>query len=68
MKNKGNFRLACKHWLISAAAGHAKSLEAIADFFKIDIVTKKEYSSALASYRKVHKAEWSIDREKVEAI
>jgi len=61
----GSYRVACKHWLISAAAGDTKSLEAITDFLKIGIVTMEEYSTALISHRKVHKDEWSIEREEV---
>ena len=52
-----------KHWLISAAAGSANSLEEIAKIYKIKLVTKKEYSTTLASYRNVHKDEWNIERE-----
>lgn len=62
-QEKDNFRLASRHWLISAAAGHKDSLEMIAESYKIKLVTKKEYSTALFSYRNVHKDEWSIERE-----
>mmetsp|Transcript_52333 Transcript_52333/g.59431 ORF Transcript_52333/g.59431 Transcript_52333/m.59431 type:complete len:165 (+) Transcript_52333:3-497(+) len=66
--NNGNYRVACKHWLISAAAGHAKSLEAIAEYYQYQLVTKEEYSTALTSYNNVHKNEHSIERERSAAV
>jgi len=58
-----NFRLASRHWLISAAAGCTKSLAELSKSYKFEVVTKQEYSTTLASYRKIHTDEWSIDRE-----
>ena len=62
-----NFRLASRHWLISAAAGNIDSLERIPKLYKMKLVTKKEYATVLASYSNVHKDEWSIEREAEEA-
>jgi len=65
---KGNYYLACRHWLISAAAGDAKSLKNIAKFYKFELVTKEIYATTIASYRNVHKDEWSIERERAAAV
>jgi len=62
---KRNIRLACRHWLISAAAGDTMSLENIAQSYTLlGIVTREEYTTALTSYRNVLKDEWSEGREK----
>ena len=63
--SNGNYRLASRHWLISAAAGHAESLINLAICYKDQLVTKEEYSTALTSYIHVHKNEYSIERENV---
>ena len=62
--NKCNYRLGSRHWLLAAAAGCTDSLKQIATCYKLKLVTKKEYSVALASYGNVHKDEWSIERER----
>ena len=67
-KHKGNFRLASRHWLISAAAGATDSLEEISKSYKFQVVTKKEYSTAYTSNINVHKIEWSSERESVMAM
>jgi len=65
--SKCNYRLGSRHCLLSAAAGNTDSLEQIAKCYKLKLVTKKEYSVALASYGNVHKDEWSIERERAAA-
>mmetsp|Transcript_37339 Transcript_37339/g.37805 ORF Transcript_37339/g.37805 Transcript_37339/m.37805 type:complete len:156 (-) Transcript_37339:126-593(-) len=59
-----NDHSACRHWLLSAAAGYTVSLKKIAICYRYKLVTKNEYSTALVSYRKVNKDEWSIERER----
>ena len=60
---KGNHRVASRHWLLSAAAGDTKSMTRIADFYKREVVNKKEFATAFASYSNVHEGEWSIERK-----
>ncbi|OEU07101.1 hypothetical protein FRACYDRAFT_251830 [Fragilariopsis cylindrus CCMP1102] len=48
--SKCNYRLGSRHWLLAAAAGCTDSLKQIATCYKLKLVTKKEYSVALASY------------------
>mmetsp|Transcript_49457 Transcript_49457/g.50272 ORF Transcript_49457/g.50272 Transcript_49457/m.50272 type:complete len:141 (+) Transcript_49457:2-424(+) len=66
-KRNGNFRLASRHWLISAAAGATDSLEEISKSYKFKLVTKNECSTAYTSNINVHKNEWSIERKAVMA-
>jgi len=60
---KYNCFIGSRHWLISAAAGYSPSLKEIANLFMFKFVTKEEYATTLASYRNVHKDEWSIERD-----
>jgi len=60
---KYNCFIGSRHWLISAAAGYSPSLKEIANLFMFKFVTKEEYATTLASYRNVHKNEWSIERD-----
>ena len=46
---KGNFCVALRHCLLSAAAGDRGSLTFIAQFHRYKYVTRKEYATALAS-------------------
>ena len=62
--NNSNYRVACRHWLISVAAGSTDSLTNIAKCYKFKFVKKEEYATALTSYIRVHKDEWSIERER----
>ena len=49
-----NHKRACKHFLISAKAGHKDSLDAIKMGVKHGFVTKHEYREALRLYQKLH--------------
>lgn len=64
---KCNYQLAGRHCLVSAADGYAPSLEGVAEFYKIKLVTKTEYSTILTSYRNIQMDEWSIERERAAA-
>ena len=50
----GNFERACKHFLISAKAGHKNSLNAIKVGVKDGFVKKHDYGEALRLYQKLH--------------
>ena len=59
----GNWDRAMKHWLISARAGHEKSLGAIKVGFRNGVVTKDEYANTLRAYHERQKEIKSDARE-----
>lgn len=61
---RGNMALAIKHWLIAASIGGTHALRVIAVHYKLGVVSKEEYKSAILNHGKVHKACWSEQRER----
>ena len=66
--NAGNYRLAVKHYMISAKMGDKDSLEEIKEMLSEGIVTKEQYTEALRGYQdaveetKSHQREEAIRR------
>ena len=63
----GNIDRAYKHCLLSARAGHKKSLDKVKEGFMGGIITKDEYANTLRAYQKSHDEMKSDDRDKAAA-
>ena len=59
----GNMDRAVKHWMISAAAGHDKSLMGIRECFQNGHATKDDFEKALRAHKNAKDEMWSHQRE-----
>ena len=67
-KNNGNHHRAVKHWIISATAGHDKSLKEVQNGYRLGLVTKDDFEKTLRAHKKSKdelKSEW---RDKAKAF
>ena len=64
----GNNHRAVKHFILSAKAGHKKSLDTVKGGFRKGYVTKDEYANTLRAYQRAHDEMKSDDRDKAEAL
>ena len=62
----GNKHRACKHFILSARAGHKKSLDGVKAGFMMGIVTKEEYANTLRTYQQRHGEMKCDDRDEAQ--
>jgi hypothetical protein len=60
----GNIARAYKHFILSARAGHKKSLDAVKHGFLNGVITKDEYENTLRAHQERHNEMKSDDRDK----
>ena len=60
---RGNDNRAVRHWMISAAAGDADSLENIGRAYRNKLVTKDQYEEAIRSHQKAKEEMSSFERD-----
>ena len=65
---KGNYRFAVKHFLISAKMGYKKSLDRIRGLFMDGDATKAQYADALRGYQDAVEETKSHQREQAKMI
>eukprot|EP00985_Skeletonema_marinoi_P007151 scaffold3127_cov87-Skeletonema_marinoi.AAC.1 len=65
-KNNGRMDRAVKHWIIAAALGHDAPLDAVKDSFRVGLVTKDDFASALRAHQAAVEATKSPQREAAE--
>ena len=64
----GNFHRSCKHFLLSARAGHKESLDAVKEGYMMGHVTKEEYANTLRAYQTIQNEIKSDDRDRAKAF
>eukprot|EP00577_Skeletonema_sp_RCC1716_P026252 CAMPEP_0113397364 /NCGR_PEP_ID=MMETSP0013_2-20120614/14338_1 /TAXON_ID=2843 ORGANISM="Skeletonema costatum, Strain 1716" /NCGR_SAMPLE_ID=MMETSP0013_2 /ASSEMBLY_ACC=CAM_ASM_000158 /LENGTH=157 /DNA_ID=CAMNT_0000281937 /DNA_START=512 /DNA_END=985 /DNA_ORIENTATION=+ /assembly_acc=CAM_ASM_000158 len=65
-KNNGRMDRAVKHWIIAAKLGCDASLDAVKDIFRVGLVTKDDFASALRAHQAAVEATKSPQREAAE--
>jgi len=66
MKNNGRFKIAAKHYIITANLGYDPSLKPIKDLLVKGILSEEDYAAAIRGHQAAVDATKSAEREKGE--